>query len=173
VPAGFLRISGFQVSLLPYNLSRGGTEFQLRGVATIYEESAFAQDTIKAGRWTFSPGLRFDRYDGLSHAYGVQPRVAIAYQVPFTGTLLRLSYARIFLTPYNENLVLSSPTGPGGLANGSLGATSVDPLQPARRNQFNAGIEQPFGKRLSAIFSILAWGPMRSGKRIRCRSAHS
>jgi len=111
VPAGFLRNSGFQVSLLPYDLSRGGTEFQFRGVATIYEESAFAQDTIKAGRWTFSPRLRFDRYDGLSHAYGVQPRVAIAYQVPFTGKLLRLSYARIFLTPYNENLVLSSATG--------------------------------------------------------------
>jgi hypothetical protein len=149
VPASFLSNPGFQASLLPYDLSRGGTEFQFRGATTIYEESAFVQDTIKAGRWTFSPGLRFDRYDGLSHAYGVQPRVGIAYQVPFTATLLRLSYARIFLTPYNENLVLSSATGPGGLANGSLGATSVDPLQPARRNQFNAGIEQPFGKKFS------------------------
>jgi hypothetical protein len=55
----------------------------------------------------------------------------------------------VFLTPYNENLVLSSATGPGGLANGSLGATSVQPLSPARRNQFNVGLEQQLGTKFS------------------------
>ena len=39
--------------------------------------------------------------------------------------------------------------GPGGLANGSLGATSVQPLTPALRNQFNVGFEQQFGSKLS------------------------
>jgi hypothetical protein len=33
-----------------------------------------------------------------------------------------LSYARILLTPYNENLVLSSSTGAGGLADGFAGS---------------------------------------------------
>jgi hypothetical protein len=54
----------------------------------------------------------------------------------------------VFLTPYNENLVLSSATGAGGLANGSLGATGVQPLTPARRNQFNVGLEQQLGGKL-------------------------
>lgn len=51
------------------------------------------------------------------------------------------------MTPYNENLVLSSATGAGGLANGSLGAPGIQPLTPATRNQFNAGFEQQFGSR--------------------------
>jgi hypothetical protein len=55
----------------------------------------------------------------------------------------------VFLTPYNENLVLSSSTGPGGLANGSLGATGVQPLTSARRNQYNAGLEQQLGSKFN------------------------
>jgi hypothetical protein len=94
-------------------------------------------------------GLRYDAYGGLSKGSGIQPRTGIAYQISSTGTILHLSYARIFLTPYNENLVLSSATGPGGLANGSLGATSVQPLTPAGRNQFNVGLEQKIGSKLS------------------------
>jgi hypothetical protein len=66
-----------------------------------------------------------------------------------TGTVLHGSYARVFLTPSNENLVLSSSTGAGGLGNGSLGATSVQALTPARRNQFNAGVEQQLGPKFS------------------------
>ncbi len=48
-----------------------------------------------------------------------------------------------------RHLILSSATGAGGLANGSLGATSVQPLTPALRNQFNVGFEQQFGSKLS------------------------
>ena len=63
--------------------------------------------------------------------------------------MLHFSHARVFLTPYNENLVLSSSTGPGGLGNGSLGATGIQPLTPARRNQYNVGLEQQFGPRFN------------------------
>jgi hypothetical protein len=56
--------------------------------------------------------------------------------------VFHVSYARVFLTPYNENLVLSSSTGAGGLAGGS---NRVQSLNPARRNQFNVGLEQQFG----------------------------
>jgi len=53
------------------------------------------------------------------------------------------------VTPYNENLVLSSATGPGGLAGGGLGNASVVPLFPGRRNQFNVGLAQAIGKKLT------------------------
>lgn len=141
--------SSYQPALLPYDLTRGGSLFTFRGAATIYEGSAYAQDSIKLGELTLNLGLRYDNYAGLSKAYGVQPRTGFAYQVRATGTVLQFSYARVFLTPYNENLVLSSSTGPGGLGNGSLGAAGVQPLTPARRNQYNVGLEQQFGPRFN------------------------
>jgi Carboxypeptidase regulatory-like domain len=147
--AGYAENSSYQPALLPYDLSRGGTLFTFRGTATIYEGSAYAQDSIKLGQLTLNLGLRYDNYAGLSKGYGVQPRTGVAYQVRATGTVLHFSYARVFLTPYNENLVLSSSTGPGGLGNGSLGATGVQPLTAARRNQYNVGVEQQFGPRFN------------------------
>jgi hypothetical protein len=147
--AGYAERTSFQPALLAYDLTRGGTLFQFSGATTIYEESAYVQDSIKLGQLNVSLGLRYDNYDGLSKGSGLQPRTGIAYQVRSTGTVLHASYARVFLTPYNENLVLSSATGAGGLANGSLGATGVQPLTPARRNQFNVGFEQQLGPRLS------------------------
>ena len=146
---GYAENSSYQPALLPYDLTRGGALFAFRGTATIYEGSAYAQDSIKLGQLTLNLGLRYDNYAGLSKAYGVQPRTGVAYQVRSTGTVVHFSYARVFLTPYNENLVLSSATGPGGLGNGSLGATGVQPLTVARRNQYNAGLEQQFGPKFN------------------------
>lgn len=146
---GYAENSAYQPALLPYDLTRGGSLFKFAGTTTIYEESAYLQDGIRLGQLNLNLGLRYDNYDGLSRGNGVQPRVGIAYQLRSTGTVFHFSYARVFLTPYNENLILSSATGPGGLANGSLGATSVPPLTPARRNQFNVGLEQQLGSKLS------------------------
>jgi hypothetical protein len=93
-------------------------------------------------------GLRFDNYNGITSGHSLQPRVGISYLVKRTNTILRGSYTRNFETPYNENLILSSATGAGGLANGVLGETSNLPLLPGRRNQFNVGLQQAVGKHL-------------------------
>jgi hypothetical protein len=45
--------------------------------------------------------------------------------------------------------VLSSATGPGGLAGGALGSATVVPLAPGRRNQFNVGFAQAIGKKIT------------------------
>jgi hypothetical protein len=147
--AGYKNNSGFQSALMPYDLTRGGTLFQFRGNSVIKEESAYLQDSIKLGDLYLNLGIRYDNYDGLSKGSGVQPRTGVSYNIRPTTTLLHFSYARVFLTPYNETLVLSSSTGPGGLANGSLGASAVEPLTPARRNQFNVGFEQKLASRVS------------------------
>ena len=139
---GYTANPSYQPALLPYDLTRGGTLFHFRGAATIYEGSAYVQDSIKLGQLNLNLGLRYDNYAGLSKDFGIQPRGGITYQVRSTGTVFHVSYARVFLTPYNENLVLSSSTGAGGLGAGS---NAVQPLTPARRNQFNVGIEQQFG----------------------------
>src|SRR5205807_4845815 len=106
----------------------------------------YVQDSITLGGLVLSAGLRIDRYDGISQDTGVQPRGGLSYHIKSTGTVLRASYARTFETPYNENLLLSSASGVGGLASNVFGAFESVPLQPGRRNQYNAGVQQTFGR---------------------------
>ena len=136
----------FRPGLLPFDLTRGGAPFLFHGHSDIKQEALYAQDNLTLGNATVSLGLRFDNYNGITHDRLLQPRLGISYLVKRTNTVLRGSYTRNFETPYNENLVLSSATGAGGLANGILGDTSNQPLQPGRRNQFNVGFQQALGK---------------------------
>ncbi|MEO5923250.1 MAG: TonB-dependent receptor [Bryobacteraceae bacterium] len=131
--------------LLPYDLTRGGKLLNFSGSANINQYAFFAQDSIKLGNLQVQAGLRMDVYHGLASASSAQPRLGFSYLIPRTGTVLRASYSRTFETPYNENLILSSATGVGGLAGNAFGAASV-PLKPGNRNQFNAGLEQTFGR---------------------------
>jgi hypothetical protein len=136
----------FLPGLLPFDLTRGGHLFNFNGHTDIKQEALYAQDSLTRNNLTLNVGLRFDNYDGLSHGKSFQPRLGLSYQIKRTGSVLRASYTRNFETPYNENLVLSSATGAGGLADGVLGSASNQPLQPGRRNQFNVGLQQSIGK---------------------------
>jgi hypothetical protein len=60
--------------------------------------------------------------------------------------VVRAAFTRAFETPYNENLILSSATGTGGLATNVFGAFGAQPVAPGRRTQFNAGLQQSIGK---------------------------
>ena len=135
----------FLPGLLPYDLTRGGTLFNFHATGNINQYAAYVQDTINLGNFVLSPGLRLDRYDGLTSATGPQPRMGVSYNIKKTATILRASYARTFETPFNENLLLSNATGSGGLASSVFGSAST-PLQPGFRNQFNTGFEQALGK---------------------------
>ena len=132
--------------LLPYDLTRGGQLFRFNGHTDIKQEALYGQDTISLGNLTLNLGLRFDNYNGIVGANALQPRVGLSYLIKPTNTVLRGSYSRTFETPYNENLILSSATGAGGLADGILGPASNNPLQAGRRNQYNLGLQQGIGK---------------------------
>ena len=132
----------FQPGLLAYDLTRGGAALNFRGHADIKQYGFFAQDTISLGNFTFALGVRGDLYRGLSKDSSVQPRIGVSYIYKPTSTVIRVSYSRFFETPYNENLVLSSATGVGGLSASSLGAFGASQLQPGRRNQYQVGVEQ-------------------------------
>ncbi|MGA2186475.1 MAG: TonB-dependent receptor [Bryobacteraceae bacterium] len=143
--------SGFQANpnlspgLVPYDLTRGGSLFQYRGHADIRQQAFYGQDAISLGKLTLSLGLRFDHYDGISHGTQPQPRVGASYLIAPTRTVVRIAYSHSYETPLNENLVLSSATGAGGLAANVFGAYASVPLQPGIRNMYNAGLEQNFG----------------------------
>jgi Carboxypeptidase regulatory-like domain len=146
--AGFAANPGLMPGLVPYDLTRGGSLFRFQDSGNVNEAGVYVQDTVTLGKWTLNGGLRVDRYAGLSTATGIQPRVGASYQVKPTGTVLRASFSRTMETPYNENLLLSSASGTGGLASNVFGAYASVPLKPGMRNQFNVGFEQQFGKYL-------------------------
>ncbi len=128
--------------LVPYDLTRGGTFFLFHGQNNVTEEAAYATDQITLGALVINIGLRLDRYAGLVTKFDPQPRLALSYLVHQTGTVLRAAYSRTMETPFNENLLLSSATGAGGLAQNIFGAKASVPLQPGERNQFNGGFQQ-------------------------------
>jgi hypothetical protein len=132
--------------LVPYDLTRGGSLLRFRDSGKINEYGFYAQDSMTLGNWTLSPGLRIDQYNGLSEATGIEPRAGGSYLIKKTGTVLRASFSRTFETPYNEDLLLSSASGVGGLASNVLGAYGTSPLKPGTRNQFNVGFQQSIGK---------------------------
>jgi hypothetical protein len=144
---GLMANPNLNPGLVPYDLSRGGQLFSYHATGNITQYAFYVQDTITAGHFVFTPGFRFDRYDGLSTATSPQPRLGIAYNIKGSGTVLRVAYSRTLETPFNENLLLSSATGLGGLAQNVFGSVGV-PLQPGNRNQFNGGFQQALGRYL-------------------------
>lgn len=144
--AGFAQNPDASIGLIPLDLSRGGTPFQFHGRANINQQNVYGQDQITIRNLTLNLGLRFDNYDGLSSDKLLQPRVGISYLLKTTGTVLRASFSRTLETPYNENLVLSSQTGFGGLQTSPFDPFGANPLRPGHRNQFGVGLQQAFRK---------------------------
>jgi hypothetical protein len=143
--AGFQANPNLSPGLVPYDLTRGGSLFRYYGHANIRQQAFYAQDTINFGKLTLNLGFRWDRYDGISYGTQPQPRAALSYLIAPTKTVLRIAYSHTYETPLNENLVLSSATGAGGLAANVFGAQASVPLQPGIRNMYNAGLQQNFG----------------------------
>jgi hypothetical protein len=145
---GFTANPNFNPGLLPFDLTRGGNLLTFHGTGNVNQYAFYAQDSITAGNFLFNIGFRGDHYDGIGTTNnGAEPRAGIAYHVKKTGTVLRAAYARTFETPFNENLLLSSATGVGGLDQNVFGSNAI-PIQPGRRNQFNAGLQQAIGRYL-------------------------
>jgi outer membrane receptor protein involved in Fe transport len=140
-------------TLAPFDLTREGTVFPFHGHTDVKQLALYLQDTISKGNWSLNLGLRGDFYNGLSTHREAEPRVGIAYNIKPSNTVLRISYARVMETPFNENLVLSS-TGCGSVVlNPLLGCNSfgATPFSPGWRNEFHAGFQQAFGHYL--VFS--------------------
>ncbi len=134
--------------LAPYDLTNGGAPFHFAAHADIKGYAWYVQDAIILGNLTLQVGSRFDVYRGLTGGNGFEPRLGSSYLFKPTNTVLRASWSKFFETPYNENLLLSSATGNGGLANAVFGAFGAKPLQPGTRDQYNVGLQQGLGKHL-------------------------
>jgi hypothetical protein len=131
-------------------LSPISTLFGFRGHTDIKETSLYAQDAITTGPWTFNVGIRGDFYRGFASHNEAEPRLGVAYNIKKTNTVLRVSYARVLETPFNENLVLSA-TGCSFNVIAALVPCVPATFNPGWRNEFHAGLQQAFGRYL--VFS--------------------
>jgi hypothetical protein len=136
--------------LAPYDLTRGGSLFNFLGRADVKELSLYVEDQIKTGNWLFNVGIRGDVYNGLASATQAEPRMGVAYNIKPSTTVLRASYARTLETPFNENLVLSSHGCQNAVLAPLLSCSSgvAGTLAPGYRNEFHAGLQQAFGKKV-------------------------
>lgn len=139
-------------TLLPYDLSRGGTLFQFfeRGTGGLY--SAHLQDQIQFGAWQVSLGLRYDIYRFLVDSTQWQPRIGVSYFLRSTGTVFRASYNRLLQTPQNENILISNSDKASVLVAPDVRETvggAVVPIQPEKQNLYEVGIQQALGRRWS------------------------
>jgi Carboxypeptidase regulatory-like domain/TonB-dependent Receptor Plug Domain len=123
--------------------------FRFNGHTDVKQLALYVQDAITKGSWSLNLGLRGDIYNGLTTHREAEPRLGVAYNFKKTSTVLRVSYARVLETPFNENLVLAS-TGCDSLVLSSLLGCATPgvatPFAPGWRNEFHAGLQQAFGK---------------------------
>ena len=61
--------------------------YAFHGDADVKELAFYVQDSINLGRLTLNPGVRYDRYNGLSQGHQLQPRFGLAYRTPWTNTI--------------------------------------------------------------------------------------
>src|SRR6266853_553845 len=128
--------------LLPFDLTRGGGLFTFHGHTDVKQVALYIQDQITQGNWSFNLGLRGDFYNGLTTHQEGEPRLGIAYNIKPSNTVLRISYARVLETPFNENLVLANEGCNSPVLNPLLAcsAANATPLSPGWRNEFHAGL---------------------------------
>jgi len=119
--------------------------FNFTGRADVKEFAAYIQDAISKGNFTFNLGLRADVYRGLSRAWQPEPRLGVAYNIKRTNTVLRVSYARLLETPFNENLIVASAVN-NPVLSALFGQSTVAQIPAGQRNEFHAGFQQAFGK---------------------------
>jgi hypothetical protein len=114
--------------------------FAFSGNHADLEQSAFAQDLIRLGKWTVSAGLRWDHYQLLLNQNAVSPRLSVSRYFPSLGLVVHASYDRIFQTPSFENILLSSSTAVAALNANFLRL----PVQPSHGNYSEIGFSKAF-----------------------------
>ena len=96
--------------------TRGGqaVDVSLTARRTSNQYAFYVTDSFTAGNFLVQPGTRARTfYRGITSGLPDCSREpASSYNVKKTGTVLRGAFARTFETPFNENLILSSATGP-------------------------------------------------------------
>jgi hypothetical protein len=145
--SGFVANSGFNPTLLPLDLTRGGSPFQFASTGNVNEFAVYLQDTMTMGHLTVNAGVRATHYSALGTIEDTQaePRMGVSYLIGPTSTVVRAGYAHTMETPYNENLLVATSPSAAPLVN-AFSESGEAPLKPGSRNQFNIGLQQALSR---------------------------
>jgi len=127
-------------------LDSGAVTFAFQATRPDLEQAAYVQDLIRLGNWTINAGLRWDHYQLLLNQNAVSPRVAASRYFPTLGLNIHGAYDRIFQTPSNENILLSSSPEAESLDT-SVPALQL-PVQPSHGNYYELGLTQALFNKL-------------------------
>ncbi len=123
-------------------LDSGATTFVFTGTRPDLEQSAYVQDLVRLGNWTFDAGLRWDHYQLEVNQNAVSPRLAVSRYFPTVGLNIHASYDRIFQTPSFENVLLASSPAAEAIDN-SVPALQL-PVQPSHGDYYEFGATKAF-----------------------------
>ncbi len=127
-------------------LDSGAVTFAFQATRPDLEQAAYVQDLIRLGNWTVSAGLRWDHYQLLLNQNAVSPRVAASRFFPTLNLNIHGAYDRIFQTPSNENILLSSSPEAEALDT-SVPAVQL-PVPPSHGNYYELGLTQALWNKL-------------------------
>jgi hypothetical protein len=150
---------GYNPDLAPYDLTRGGQPLFFRESRTGTYAAGYVEDNVRYGGLTANLGLRYDHNNLPSTESQLQPRVGLAYYIKQSGTVLRASYNRLFLTPEYENILFGSSelaasvVPPEVKASRELGG-GVLLNRSERQNAYLVGAQQALGPRLRLDFDF-------------------
>jgi hypothetical protein len=108
------------------------------------EQSTFVEDMVHLGQWNISAGLRWDHYQLLLNQNAFSPRISVGRSLRRIHTVLHASYDRIFQTPSNENILISSSTYIQSVNPQVLKL----PVKPSIGNYYEGGLAKSFADRL-------------------------
>jgi hypothetical protein len=118
--------------------------FSFVGHGLDLEQSVFAQDLIRLGRWTASAGMRWDHYHLLVDQNAISPRLGVARYFPSANLVLHASYDRVFQTPAFENILLASSTAVLAVNPNVLRL----PVKPSHGNYYELGLTKAFADKI-------------------------
>ncbi|GAC1416059.1 MAG: hypothetical protein NVSMB62_05070 [Acidobacteriaceae bacterium] len=107
------------------------------------EQSAWLEETARFGKWTARAGLRWDHYQLVVNENAFSPRFSLARYFPRVGSVVHVSFDRIFQTPSSQNILLSSSAQIESLNPEFLRL----PVRPSRGNYYETGISQLISSR--------------------------
>lgn len=133
----------------PINLGifdSGATTFAFAGTRPDLEQSGYVEDLIRLGQWTVDAGIRWDHYQLLVNQNAVSPRIAVSRYFPSLSLNVHGAYDRIFETPSNENILLSSSPQAETL---DTSAPAVQlPVEPSHGDYYELGATKAFLNKL-------------------------
>ena len=147
----------YNPNIAPYDLTRGGTNFEFTDTSTDTYYAAYLQDTLRWKNLTASLGVRYENNNLPVTNVMWSPRIGLAYYFEPTGSVLRATYSRILFTPEFENILLSSSAAAAAIVppavqdSRPLGG-GVLPVQSERQTAWTVGFQQALGSKLRLDF---------------------